>query len=135
MEVAGLLIGTSLVALALGLAISALARSQDQAVSFIPLAVLPQLLLGGAIVPVSKMSAAMNHVSQLAFARWSFSGIGTVLDMAGRIAKDPREARQSPFGNGFFGTHIAGASWILALFFVVFVAVTAFLLRRRRLAA
>ena len=45
------------VAVALGLMISAFATTENQATSLIPLTLIPQLLLGGAMVTVASMSA------------------------------------------------------------------------------
>ena len=52
----GLLVLTSWVAVGLGLVVSALARSEDQATSFIPLVLIPQLLFAGSIVSVAQMA-------------------------------------------------------------------------------
>lgn len=65
-----ILLLTALCALAMGLAVSAAATSQDQATSFVPLVLVPQLFFAGAIIPVAKMTAPIEAVSQVVFARW-----------------------------------------------------------------
>ena len=55
--VLALLTVTGFAAVTMGLAISAGVTTEDQAMSFIPLALIPQLLFAGAIVPVIQMSA------------------------------------------------------------------------------
>jgi ABC-type multidrug transport system permease subunit len=129
--VLGLLVVTSFVAVAMGLVVSAVARSQDQATSFIPLVLVPQLLFAGAIVPVSKMGAALKAVSALAASRWAFSGLGTAVHMNGRLAADPFDARHSPYGHHFFTTGGGEAFALLAAFLVVLGGALALLLRRR----
>ena len=54
----GLLILTSWSAIGIGLVVSTLARSVDQATSLIPLLLIPQLLFGGALVPFARMAHA-----------------------------------------------------------------------------
>ena len=88
-----LMVVTGCVAAAMGLMISAAARSQDQATTFIPLALVPQLLFGGALVPVSKMGDLMGAVSNLMPSRWSFASLGTSVDLAERLRADPYDAR------------------------------------------
>lgn len=129
-EMYGLLLATGIAAVAMGLLLSTLSRSQDQATSFIPLALLPQLLFAGAIVPVSKMGSAIAAISNAAFSRWSFSGVGTTLDMNGRLAADEFDAENSPYGRTFFVTEAPEALAILAGFVLVFLALTALRLRR-----
>lgn len=50
---------------ALGLAVSALARTEFQAVQFMPAVVIPQLLLCGLLAPRSSMQSALSFVSNL----------------------------------------------------------------------
>lgn len=129
-EAYGLLVATGIAAVAMGLFISSLARSEDQATSFIPLALLPQLLFAGAIVPVSKMGAVIDALSQAAFSRWAFSGVGTVLDMNGRLAADEFDAERSPYGRSFFATEAPEALAILGAFALGFLVLAALRLRR-----
>ena len=129
---AAILLGTSFAAVWMGLMLSAAARSEDQATSFIPLALLPQLLFAGAIVPVSKMGGAVATVADLVFARWAFAAVGTAVDMNARIAGDPDEVRRSPYGDTFFLTDTGEVALILAAFMLAFAIATALLLRRAR---
>jgi ABC transport system ATP-binding/permease protein len=56
LEVWALLVATGFAALGMGLLISAAVSSEDQAMSFLPLAVIPQLLFAGTIVQVARMA-------------------------------------------------------------------------------
>jgi ABC-type multidrug transport system ATPase subunit/pSer/pThr/pTyr-binding forkhead associated (FHA) protein/ABC-type multidrug transport system permease subunit len=67
---------TSLAAVGMGLFASTLARSEDQASSFIPLLLIPQLLFGGSIIPLVGKGAAFKVLAGLMVARWSFAGLG-----------------------------------------------------------
>lgn len=53
----------ALLGIALGLLVSAFARSEFQAVQFMPLIVMPQALLGGLFVPRDQMATALDWIS------------------------------------------------------------------------
>jgi ABC-type multidrug transport system ATPase subunit/pSer/pThr/pTyr-binding forkhead associated (FHA) protein len=125
------LVLTSFVAVAMGLLISTLVKSEDQATSFIPLALIPQLLFAGAIVPIARLSEPIASISELAFAQWSFAGCGTAIDMNARIAADPEFAKVSTFGTSFFDVSASSAYLTLAAFLAVFIGGVAILLRRQ----
>jgi ABC-type multidrug transport system ATPase subunit len=126
-----LLVLTSWAAVAMGLLISAWVRSQDQATSFIPLALIPQLFFAGAIVGVERMGDAIAPLSKLAFAQWAFAGSGTAAGMTERIAADPPFAATNGFGTHFFDLHLATAAVVLSLFIAVLLAAVGLVLRRR----
>ncbi len=56
---------------ALGLLISAISRSGVQAASLVPLCLLPQIVLGGVIVPLPELPAPAAIVAQAMPARWA----------------------------------------------------------------
>ena len=126
----GLLILTSVVAVGMGLAISAFASSQDQATSFIPLALIPQLLFAGAIVPIERMSEPIATLASAVFGRWSLAGLGNAIDLNGRIAADPRFAEVSGYGEAFFDVTPASVAFILLAFLIAFLLTAFFLVRR-----
>ncbi len=128
-ELLVLLLLTGWAAVALGLVVSAGVQSQEQATSFIPLVLIPQLLFGGAIVPVASMSAPLDTLSGVVFDRWSFAGIGTAIDMNGRVAAHPGPA--SVYGPTFFDLGAVPAAVILAVFTAAFLAGAGALLLRR----
>jgi ABC-type multidrug transport system permease subunit len=129
--VMAILVACSWVSVAMGLAISAFVRTEDQATSFIPLALLPQLLFAGALVPVDGMGRIAEVVSALMFARWGFAGAGAQIDMNGRIAGDAQFASVSRFGPDFFDLGAAATLGLLAIFLAAMLALTWALLRRR----
>jgi ABC-type multidrug transport system ATPase subunit/pSer/pThr/pTyr-binding forkhead associated (FHA) protein/ABC-type multidrug transport system permease subunit len=111
-----LLIATAWAAVAMGLLVSAFAASEDQASSYIPLILVPQLLFGGAIVPVEQMGQPVKALSGLVFAQWSFAGVGHTVDLNARIAADPVFSQASRYGPDFFGRSALVALVVLALF-------------------
>ena len=107
----------------MGLLISSLVSTEDQATSFIPLALIPQLLFAGAIVPVAEMSRPMQQLSKLVFSRWSFAGIGAAIDMGGRI-RDSTAEIPSRYPPEFFELPLWRGIGILVIFLFGFLAIT-----------
>jgi ABC-type multidrug transport system ATPase subunit/ABC-type multidrug transport system permease subunit len=98
------LVLTSWIGVLLGLTVSALASSEDHATGIIPLLLVPQLLLGGAIVTVKEMSTPIHIVADLVPARWAFAAAGRAVHMQTRIADDQAFASLSNYGTHFFTT-------------------------------
>jgi ABC-2 type transport system permease protein len=63
--VAGLAIGNAVLGMAIGLFVSAFARSEFQAVQFMPAFVLPQMLLCGLIWPRAEMAGWLEKISNV----------------------------------------------------------------------
>jgi ABC-type multidrug transport system ATPase subunit/pSer/pThr/pTyr-binding forkhead associated (FHA) protein len=119
------------VAVTLGLMISACATTENQATSLIPLTLIPQLLLGGAIVTVASMSVAMQGVASLVFTRWFFAGTGSAYDLSERIAEDPVFGAVNTYGSSFFSLPLTNVLAIGAAFAGTMLLITALLIHRR----
>ncbi|MDX6580963.1 MAG: transport system ATP-binding/permease protein [Solirubrobacterales bacterium] len=128
--VLGLLVATGIASVTMGLLVSALVRTQDQAMSLIPLAVIPQLLFAGAIVPLDRMAEPARILAEAIFAQWALAGIGTAVDMSSRLASDPEFANVNRFGDHFFDLAAGPAFAVQGGFAVVFLSATALMLRR-----
>jgi ABC-type multidrug transport system ATPase subunit/ABC-type multidrug transport system permease subunit len=126
----GLLILTSFAAVGMGLLMSAAVRSQDQATSFIPLVLVPQLFFGGSIVPVATMSGALAGLSSLVVARWCYAGLGSSIALNDRIARSPAYAKVSRFGHDYFAIATGRVALVLLAFVVVSFVGVRLLLRR-----
>jgi ABC transport system ATP-binding/permease protein len=79
------LVLTSWIGVLMGLLVSATAASEDQATGIIPLLLIPQLLLGGAIVTLKDMPLPVHGIAELVPARWGFSGTGSAMHMDERL--------------------------------------------------
>jgi len=90
------------VGMGFGLMLSAFARSEDQAASFLPLILLPQLLFAGAIVTTKDLGKPIQLASHLIAAQWGFAGVGNAIDMNARIAADPAFAPANHYSSNFF---------------------------------
>src|SRR5262249_30021057 len=71
----GLLLLAALVGAAVGLAISAAARSSEAAIALLPVVLIPMVLLGGAVQPRHQMGEASQALAQAAPTRWAFEGL------------------------------------------------------------
>ncbi len=122
---------TAAVSVGVGLLVSASVRTEDQATSFIPLVLIPQLLFAGAIVPVAAMVQPIKALSALVYSQWAFAGVGSAIDMNERIGATPRFARANQFGLDFFDLPAVGTYAILLVFLAVLVGSVVLLLARR----
>jgi hypothetical protein len=121
-------------AVLLGLIVSTLSSTEDQATSFIPLALIPQLLLGGAIVSIPSMSPALSALAGTTLTRWLFASGGSSMDMHGRIGSDEVFSQVNKYGD-FFTTRAAEAVTVGGLFLLFFTVALAGLLAHRLAAA
>jgi ABC-type multidrug transport system ATPase subunit/pSer/pThr/pTyr-binding forkhead associated (FHA) protein/ABC-type multidrug transport system permease subunit len=128
--VVAVLVLTSFAAVGMGLLMSAAVRTQDQATSFIPLVLVPQLFFGGSIVTVASMSAPLAALSKAVEAQWSYAGLGSAIDLNARIAHSPAYAKVSEFGDDYFAIS-AGRVYLALGVFLVVEFVGMFLLLRR----
>jgi ABC-type multidrug transport system ATPase subunit/ABC-type multidrug transport system permease subunit len=66
------LVLSALVGTSLGLLISSIARSSEVAISLVPLAILPMVVLGGMMQPPHRMERPARAIAQLVPSRWAF---------------------------------------------------------------
>ena len=71
----GFTLTAALAGLVIGLSISALARTSEMAVALLPLALIPMVVLGGAMMPIGKMPEVMQFVSRFMPTRWAYEGM------------------------------------------------------------
>jgi ABC transport system ATP-binding/permease protein len=131
LDLTGLLILTSWSTVAIGLVVSALARSVDQATSLIPLLLIPQLLFGGALVPLARMATPIKALADLMASRWAFAGAGHTIQMNARLAGAPQISSLSGYGTSFFSLNAGVAAIILLGLTSALLLATAVLLARR----
>ena len=86
-----LAVGNALLGMSLGLFLSAFATSEFQAVQFMPAFVLPQILLGGLLVPREQMPRALELVSDFLPLTYAYDALARVTGSASydsRLALD-----------------------------------------------
>ena len=104
----------------MGLLISAVTRTQDQATSLIPLAMIPQLLFAGAVIPNDRMPGVARTLTDLVFTNAGYAGAGTSVHLGQRLAEDAELARIEPFGTTFFALATGETLLQLGAFIAVF---------------
>lgn len=75
------LILTALAGVLMGLLISAVSSNSDRATSFVPIALIPQIIFGGAIVSLESMGPVGDFISRFAAARWGYKALGTLANL------------------------------------------------------
>jgi ABC-2 type transport system permease protein len=85
-----LAVANALLGMALGLFLSAFARTEFQAVQFMPAFVLPQILLAGLLVPRDEMARALELVSDFLPLTYAYDALAkaTADDLGSRLALD-----------------------------------------------
>ena len=125
------LVVLALVAVAMGLFISAASRTQEQATGVIPLTLIPQLLFCGAIVPIATLSPPVAALSKLAYGQPAFAGLGAAIDLDGRIAEDPTLRLLDEYGPNFFDVGAVHVGLWLGGFLALFLLLAFLRLPRR----
>ena len=76
--------------MALGLFVSAFARTEFQAVQFMPAFILPQILLCGLLVPRDQMAPVLDWISYVLPMTYAYDGLAraTADDLATRLGVD-----------------------------------------------
>lgn len=114
---------------AMGLAVSAFARSPDQASSAVPLLLIPQLLFAGAIIPTAVMPPPIQVLSDLTFARWALAGLGHAMDLGNSLSDETTSV--AGYQRSFFALPPAGAAAAMVLFAIIALFVAGRALDRR----
>lgn len=102
LQFAAVFAAVSFTAVTLGLAISAMSGTESQAISIVPLALIPQLLFAGSLIPPSQMSFVVGAISRLAASQWGLRGAGAAIDMQARLEAFPASPANAGWGDGFF---------------------------------
>src|SRR5207249_4271394 len=70
-----LAVANAVLGMSLGLFVSAFARTEFQAVQFLPAFVFPQLLLCGLLVPRERMASVLEAISYALPLTWAYDGL------------------------------------------------------------
>ena len=136
----------ALAGLSIGLFLSSLTRTQQAAIAIVPLVLLPMVILGGAMLPVTDMGESANVLSHFVPSRWAFEHVLRIEDATKEDEKGDKQetisnsANQNPnsvqhlnYSQLFFGTRLVEKESIL--FFVMgiyifgFIGMTMFVLK------
>jgi ABC-type multidrug transport system ATPase subunit/ABC-type multidrug transport system permease subunit len=130
-ELFGLAVAVAWTSVALGLAVSAAARSVDQATGVVPLLLIPQLLFAGALIPLARMPRAVEALAELSYGRWAFAGMGSAAGLQGQFQASGDAASALGLDPTFFALTPGAAVIVLAAFALFWLFCAAALLNRR----
>ena len=120
---------TSLGGLSMGLLVSATVRNSDRAMALVPILVIPQLLLAGAIVPLERMSWPGKALAQLMISKWALELTGSMAEL------EPRFSALASVGLGQYRSAFDIVPWthwgVLTGFVVAILAATLFFQKRK----
>jgi ABC-type transport system involved in multi-copper enzyme maturation permease subunit len=128
------LVLVGLVGLALALLTSAFVSTSQQATDMLSVWIMPQVLFGGALVAVHNMNVVGKVISVVAPVRWSFEALGHIVNLHHIFDTDPNSRVGVGLGIVYTNTfdHSPAPNWvILALFIVVPIALTCWVLKRK----
>jgi len=117
-KMGGLLLLASFAGLSIGLALSSMVRSSDQAVSMIPVILLPQIVFSGLFMP-DNAGKLVEWLSKIHISYWAYGAIGKVLQINEKIESLTRPVvpLNSCF-EGDLGTKINSLTTLLVLMVV-----------------
>lgn len=119
---------TSLAGLALGLVISAFAKTPDRSISIVPLALIPQIVFAGLIF---ELKGAAEPLSWLTISRWAMDAYGSIVNMNRLPAFAEAFGSTTPDSRyDHTVTHLLSTWSILALYGLICMGITALLLKR-----
>jgi ABC-type multidrug transport system ATPase subunit len=118
---------TSLSGLMLGLAISALARNADRAMSYVPLVIIPQVIFSGIIFKLN--TPILQAMGGLFAARWAMAGLGSSIGLHGdKLGVDNFSFQGTHFVSLDPATALPGAIEHLLLVWGALIAITLILM-------
>lgn len=125
----GVLTLVSLGGTALGLLISALSTTVAAAMAFIPIMLIPQVVLGGLMVTLNEMNVLVKVIASLMISRWGFEAVMAIADRAVEPIVTPEKTITL---TEFFGLQ-SGNLWIdlavLIGWFAVYVTFTVYTIK------
>jgi ABC-type multidrug transport system permease subunit len=125
----GAIMLTSLASLGMGLLVSALSTNTLRAMLLHVLAMNPQFVLCGALVPLSQLDAGSRAVANTTVGRWTVSLLGHLNDVNGLF-----EAQLQANNNDYFEQFDLEPQRVVIIFatmFVVYIVAAMLVLRRR----
>jgi len=84
----------STVGMMLGLFVSAVSRTTEAAISWVPLLLIPMVILGGLLRPLHELPSSLRSLSAVSPIRWTFEGL-LLSNSVDRIARLPEEKAAS----------------------------------------
>jgi ABC-type multidrug transport system ATPase subunit/predicted component of type VI protein secretion system len=106
LEMWGILCLCSAAGMGMGLVLSSIVRTTEAAIALVPMLLIPQVILAGAIMPIHKMDPPMRVVSTTMVARWGFEAMlfseqrGDGFEVPRSTIKEARQVRRKARKSG-----------------------------------
>jgi ABC-type multidrug transport system permease subunit len=130
LQVFALAVLTAWASVSMGLVVSCAARTVDRAAGAVPLLLMPQLLLAGALIPLAQLPRIVAAIADVTYARWAYAGLGSATQIGARLTASDSFAVLG-FDSRFFALSPATAAGMLAAFTTFGLLVAVLLLVRR----
>jgi ABC-type multidrug transport system permease subunit len=128
MKMSAVLLLASFAGLSIGLALSSVVRSSDQAISMTPVVLLPQIVFSGLFMP-EDAGKIVEVLSKLHVSYWSFGALGQILEINDKV----RDLARPVMGtNKCFDGALDVKVGSLVVLLVIMVAGALFVVNRRR---
>ncbi|MDP8228574.1 MAG: ABC transporter permease, partial [Candidatus Electryoneaceae bacterium] len=143
---------TAIVATIQGLLISTVVKRTDQALALVPISLLPQVVLSGLIIPLSKLLDGIRWIADLMLSRWSYEAIACINNFDHtKDVFNPATMQEEPVtrsminilngesffqdisdGAGGFGSDMIRMDWLVLGGFAVAMLITMILILKSR---
>jgi hypothetical protein len=120
--------------MAMGLTVSARVSNEDKATGAVPLMVLPQMSLAGAMIPYKDMPGVGKFLSNLAISRWNFQNLGIITDLNTRFAEynvnNPDKPIPNPYTDVFNDNSVKHFA-VLIIFLLILLTMSGLGIKRK----
>ncbi|MCZ6707712.1 MAG: ATP-binding cassette domain-containing protein [Chloroflexi bacterium] len=125
---------TSMAGMAMGLFVSALSRNADQAMTVVPLLLIPQIIYAGVAIPLAHLPGLASVLSEFMVSKWAVELMGHTTEIGTRVMAQTSTAVGQALGvrgpasdTGFESAFDIATVWrwlVLAAFFLAFTLAT-----------
>jgi ABC-type multidrug transport system ATPase subunit/CRP-like cAMP-binding protein/ABC-type multidrug transport system permease subunit len=121
---------TEVAGLAMGLLISSIAANSDRAMALVPVALIPQLIFAGALVPFDKMPLVGDILSYGMISRWALQLTGGIADLSARFDTQFPRVFSAPYVNQF--DDAMWVRWVILAGFAVGMTIATMIVQKRK---
>jgi ABC-type multidrug transport system ATPase subunit len=121
---------TEMAGLSMGLLVSALSANSDRAMAIVPILLIPQLIFGGALVPIERMLAPAKIISLLMISRWALQLTGRLSHLSERFIAQFPPTFAEPYRNQFDIAY--WLPWVVLAAFMVGMLGAAMVVQKRK---
>jgi len=122
---------SSFIGVTIGLFISTVTKTEQQAITIVPLVLIPMIILGGGIIPVSHMNKTSKALSYLVPSRWLYEQIVHVEDLGANNKIISLKQKYTIMLFGEYNQHDIFILFANFLFVVLFIRMSILILKHK----